>query len=111
MTFSEMLIPSIVTGVGASMAIPTSANAVIGAVSADAVGKAAGANGLLRELGGVFGVAVAVAVFAAAGSYASPEAFTDGFVAAIAVAGGISLIGAVVSLMPAETQTLETAPR
>ena len=49
------------------------------------VGKAAGANSMMRELGGVFGIAVAVAVFAGAGSYASPEAFLDGFAPAIAV--------------------------
>ena len=34
---------------------------------------------MMRELGGVFGIAVAVAVFAGAGSFASAEAFTDGF--------------------------------
>ena len=33
-------------------------------------GKAAGANSMMRELGGVFGIALMVAVFAAAGSYA-----------------------------------------
>ena len=37
-----------------------------------ALGKAAGANSMMRELGGVFGIAVVVAVFAGAGSYASP---------------------------------------
>ena len=42
-----------------------------------AIGKAAGVNSTLRELGGVFGIAVAVAVFAAAGGYAA--AFSDGF--------------------------------
>jgi EmrB/QacA subfamily drug resistance transporter len=96
--FGELVAPSIVTGLGASMAIPTSANAVVGAVATGAVGKAAGANGLLRELGGVFGIAIAVAVFAAAGSYASAEAFTDGFAAAIGVAAGLSLVGAVTGL-------------
>jgi EmrB/QacA subfamily drug resistance transporter len=96
--FGELVIPSIVTGVGASMAIPASANAVVGAVATDTVGKAAGANGLLRELGGVFGVAIAVALFAASGSYASAQAFTDGFAAAIGVAAGLSLVGAVAGL-------------
>jgi EmrB/QacA subfamily drug resistance transporter len=96
LAFSEMLAPSIVTGVGASMAIPPSANAVVGAVGSEAVGKAAGANGMLRELGGVFGIAVAVAVFAGAGSYASAQAFSDGFAPAIGVAAGLSLLGAVV---------------
>ena len=53
---------------------------------------------MMRELGGVFGIAVAVAVFAAAGSYASPQAFTDGFTPAILVAAGLSLAGLVAAL-------------
>jgi hypothetical protein len=98
LAFTEMLAPSIVTGLGASAAIPTSANAVVGAVSMDAVGKAAGANGMLRELGGVFGIAVTVAVFAGAGSYASAAAFSDGFAAAIGVAAALSMAGALTGL-------------
>jgi EmrB/QacA subfamily drug resistance transporter len=109
LAFTEMLAPSIVTGLGASAAIPTSANAVVGAVSIDAVGKAAGANGMLRELGGVFGIAVAVAVFAGAGSYVSAAAFSDGFAAAIGVAAVLSLIGAVTGLaLPSRPATQST---
>ncbi|HEX5980828.1 MAG TPA: DHA2 family efflux MFS transporter permease subunit [Thermoleophilaceae bacterium] len=109
LAFTEMLAPSIVTGLGASAAIPTSANAVVGAVSMDAVGKAAGANGMLRELGGVFGIAVAVAVFAGAGSYASAAAFSDGFAAAIGVAAALSLAGAVTALaLPARRASKST---
>ena len=48
----------------------------------------------MRELGGVFGIAVLVAVFSAAGSYASPEAFVDGFGPALGVTAGLSLLGA-----------------
>lgn len=55
LAFSEIVLPSIITGVGASAAIPTSATAVVGAVGLDSVGKAAGANGMLRELGGCSG--------------------------------------------------------
>jgi EmrB/QacA subfamily drug resistance transporter len=108
LAFTEMLAPSIVTGLGASAAIPTSANAVVGAVSMDAVGKAAGANGMLRELGGVFGIAVAVAVFAGAGSYASAAAFSDGFAAAIGVAAALSLAGAVTALALPARRTSES---
>jgi EmrB/QacA subfamily drug resistance transporter len=109
LAFTEMLAPSIVTGLGASAAIPTSANAVVGAVSMDAVGKAAGANGMLRELGGVFGIAVAVAVFAGAGSYASAAAFSDGFAAAIGVAAALSMAGALTGLwLPARTAMQST---
>ena len=99
LAFSELLAPSIVTGIGTSMAIPTSANAVIGAVEMDEVGKAAGANGLLRELGGVFGIAIAVAVFAGAGGYASAEAFSDGFAPTMVVAAVFSVAGAAAGLI------------
>jgi EmrB/QacA subfamily drug resistance transporter len=110
LAFSEMLAPSIVAGVGASAAIPTSANAVVGAVGVEAVGKAAGANGMLRELGGVFGIAVAVAVFAGAGSYASAQAFSDGFAPAIGVAAGLSLAGALAGLaLPARRSERESS--
>jgi EmrB/QacA subfamily drug resistance transporter len=98
LSFAETLAPSIVMGIGASTAIPTSANAVVGAVARDAVGKAAGANGMMRELGGVFGIAVAVAVFAGLGSYASAQAFSDGFAPAMGVAAALSLAGAVTGL-------------
>jgi EmrB/QacA subfamily drug resistance transporter len=94
MAYSQMLGPFIVGGVGVSMAIPAAQNSVVGAVSLAAVGKAAGTNSMMRELGGVFGIAVAVAVFAAAGSYVSAQAFVEGFEPAILVAAGLSLAGA-----------------
>ncbi len=95
LAYSELILPLVNTGVGASLAIPPAASAVVGAVAHDEVGKAAGANGMLRELGGVFGIAIAVAVFAAAGSYGSAQAFTDRFASAIGVAAALSLLGAV----------------
>src|SRR5215217_8061073 len=86
MTYSQMVVPFVVAGVGVSMAIPAAQNSVVGSVGIEAVGKAAGTNSMMRELGGVFGIAVVVAVFASAGGYGSPEDFTDGFAPAIAVA-------------------------
>ena len=68
---------------------------VLGSVAQEAVGKAAGTNSVMRELGGVFGIAIAVAVFAGAGSYASPQAFVDGFGPAAGVAAALALVGAV----------------
>ena len=98
LAYSQMLAPFIVAGVGISMAIPAAQNSVVGSIGIDAIGKAAGANSMMRELGGVFGVAIAVAVFAATGSYASPSAFTDGFGPAIGVAAALALAGAVAGL-------------
>jgi EmrB/QacA subfamily drug resistance transporter len=98
MAYGELVPPLIVAGIGVSMAIPSAQNSVVGAVPLEGVGKAAGANSMMRELGGVFGIAVAVAVFAGAGSYASAQAFTDGFAPAIGVAATLSLAGALAGL-------------
>ena len=105
------MLPSIVAGVGVSMAIPSAQNSVVGSVDVKDVGKAAGANSMMRELGGVFGIAVAVAVFAGAGSFASPEAFLDGFGPAIAVVAVLSLVGAIVALgLPGRRRADDAAP-
>jgi EmrB/QacA subfamily drug resistance transporter len=96
--YSHMLAPFIIAGVGVSMAIPSAQNSVVGDFGEAEVGKAAGANSMMRELGGVFGIAIAVAVFAASGSYASPASFVSGFGPAIGVAAGLSMIGAVAGL-------------
>jgi EmrB/QacA subfamily drug resistance transporter len=109
--YSEMLAPFIVAGVGVSMAIPSAQNSVVGSVAIDAIGKAAGVNSMMRELGGVFGIAVVVAVFAGAGGYASAHAFTDGFGPAIGVAAGFALAGAVAGLaLPGRRRTAVIAP-
>ena len=111
LTYSEFLVPSIVAGVGVSMAIPSAQNSVVGAFSVEEVGKAAGANSMMRELGGVFGVAVAAAVFSGAGSFASPDAFLDGFAPAVAVLAGFSVIGAVIALaLPGRREPAVSAP-
>jgi EmrB/QacA subfamily drug resistance transporter len=96
--YSHMLAPFIIAGVGVSMAIPSAQNSVVGSVESGALGKAAGVNSMMRELGGVFGIAVVVAVFAAAGGYATARAFTDGFGPAIGVSAGFALAGALSAL-------------
>jgi EmrB/QacA subfamily drug resistance transporter len=112
LAYGEMIPPLVVAGIGASMAIPPAASSVVGAVAHDEVGKAAGANSMLRELGGVFGIAILVAAFAGAGSYASAEAFSDGFAPAIAVSAVLSLVGAIAGLgLPGRRQATEAARR
>jgi EmrB/QacA subfamily drug resistance transporter len=109
--YGQLVVPLVVAGVGVSMAIPAAQNSVLGSVEESALGKAAGTNSMMRELGGVFGIAVAVAVFAGAGSFASPDAFTDGFEPAITVAAGLSLTGAIAGLaLPGGRPILEPVP-
>jgi hypothetical protein len=54
LSYSEFVLPSIVAGVVVSMAIPSAQNSVVGAVAENDLGKAAGANSMMREFGGVF---------------------------------------------------------
>ena len=102
MPYGELIPPLMVAGVGISMSFPAAQNSVISAVPPDAIGKASGTNNTMREMGGVFGIAISVAVFAALGSYASPGEFTDGFVGAMGVSAGLSLLAALAgSFLPA----------
>jgi EmrB/QacA subfamily drug resistance transporter len=98
MSYTAMIAPLVVAGIGVSMAIPTAQSAVVGAVEHGAIGKAAGANSMMRELGGVFGIAVVVAIFAGFGGYGSTSEFVDGFVPAVAAGAVLSFLGAVVAL-------------
>ena len=68
------------------------------AVRPEEEGKASGANNAIREVGGVFGVAVLASVFSANGSYASPQAYVDGLVPAMAIGAAVVAVAAVVAL-------------
>jgi EmrB/QacA subfamily drug resistance transporter len=96
--YGELVAPLILAGVGISMAIPPAQNVVMGAVQPVELGKASGTFSMMRQLGGAFGLAVAVALFSGTGSYASPEAFSSGFGPALAVSAGLSLCGAVAGM-------------
>jgi EmrB/QacA subfamily drug resistance transporter len=98
LAYPAMVPPMVLAGCGVSMAMPATQNAAIGAVPRDAVGKASGTFNTLRQLGGTFGIAILAAVFAAAGGYASAQAFSDGFAAATGVAAAMSLAGAAAGL-------------
>ena len=103
--YGRLVAPLVVAGVGIAMCFPTTANAVVASVPANDAGVAAGANNALREVGGVFGVAILAAVFAANGSYASSAAFIDGFQAAMVVAALVPLVGTVAAVMaPSKAQ-------
>jgi EmrB/QacA subfamily drug resistance transporter len=98
LSFAQMVPPLILAGVGISMAIPAAQNAVMSAVAPSEIGKASGTFSTMRQLGGAFGVAILVAVFAGTGSYASAQAFTNGFAPALGVSAVLSLLGALAGL-------------
>jgi EmrB/QacA subfamily drug resistance transporter len=94
----QIVAPLILSGTGVAMSLPAAQSSVLTSVGPQDIGKASGTFSTLRQLGGAFGVAALVAMFASAGSYASAQAFSDGFVAATAAGAGLSLIGAAAGL-------------
>ena len=96
--YSALVAPFVMGGTGMALVFAPSANAVLRSVRPREAGQASGATNAIRELGGVMGVAVLASVFSGAGSYASPEAFTDGLVAALPVGAAVLALGAVAAL-------------
>jgi EmrB/QacA subfamily drug resistance transporter len=92
--YATMIAPLVVAGVGVSMAMPAVQNAVLGSVDVVEMGKASGVFNMGRFLGGMFGIALLVAVFSANGGSGSPATFSAGFAAAMMVAAALSLLGA-----------------
>ncbi|HEU5008371.1 MAG TPA: DHA2 family efflux MFS transporter permease subunit [Jatrophihabitantaceae bacterium] len=82
-----------VAGVGISLCFPTVANAVVGSVPPAEMGMASGTNSSLREIGGVFGIAILASVFAHSGVYSSPSAFVDHFTHAVWLGAAFSVVG------------------
>jgi len=100
-SYSTLVPAFIVSGIGMAMFFAPVATMVLGTVRRDEEGIASGATNALRELGGVFGVAVLASVFSAHGGYASGQAFVDGLRPAVAVgAGGVALAALVLLAAP-----------
>jgi EmrB/QacA subfamily drug resistance transporter len=106
--YLEIVGPLLVSGMGNSLVFAAVQNAVIAAAGPQQLGVSAGVNSMLRELGGVFGIAALAAVFAARGGYTSPLAFARGFSSAIAAAACLAVAGA---LAGAAVARRRAAPR
>jgi EmrB/QacA subfamily drug resistance transporter len=95
-----LLVPAFVlSGMGMGLFFAPIANAVLSAVRPEQEGKASGANNTLREIGGVFGVAVLASVFSSHGSYASPQAYVGGLIPAVFVGAAVVAAGAAVAML------------
>jgi EmrB/QacA subfamily drug resistance transporter len=94
-----------IAGVGTSFCFPTVASAIMGSVPLQEAGVASGANSAIRELGGVFGVAVLASVFIHNGGYAGAHAFVHGFTPAVWVAVALSALGIIAGLLTGGRRT------
>jgi EmrB/QacA subfamily drug resistance transporter len=93
--YAELVIPFMLSGIGMALFFAPVANVVLSSVRPEEEGKASGANNAIRELGGVFGVAVLAAIFANAGGYGSGESFVNGMTPAVYVGAALVGLGAI----------------
>ena len=96
--YGAYVLPFIVAGVGISMSLPCVPAAALNAAPEQFLGKAAGVVNTMQLFGATFGVAIATVVFNARGSLDSPTSVSDGFRPALAVAAGLSVLGALSGL-------------
>jgi EmrB/QacA subfamily drug resistance transporter len=93
--YAQLVIPFALSGAGMALFFAPVANVVLSSVARAEEGQASGANNAIRELGGVFGVAVLASIFAHYGGYRDPSSFVDGMNAAVYVGAVIVGLGAV----------------
>jgi EmrB/QacA subfamily drug resistance transporter len=106
--YASFVLPFIVSGVGMSMFWAPIANVVLGSVRSEQEGQASGANNAIRELGGVFGVAVLASVFARYGGYDTGQTFVDGMAPAMWIgAGALGLASVAAFMIPRKKKTAE----
>jgi EmrB/QacA subfamily drug resistance transporter len=95
----QLVAPFVVSGVGMAMFWAPVANVILAAVRKEEEGQASGAQNAIRELGGVFGVAVLASVWSQYGGYESGAAFVDGMLPALWIGAAVVLAGAVAAFM------------
>src|SRR3954454_2964222 len=111
--YVDLVLPFAISGIGMGMFFAPIANIVLGSVRNVEEGQASGANNAIRELGGVFGVAVLASVFAHYGGYTSHQAFTDGLTPAVWVGAAVVALGAVAAFAikrPVRSQVVALEP-
>jgi EmrB/QacA subfamily drug resistance transporter len=93
-----LVLALLVAGVGVSMALPTVPVAVLSAVQPAEMGKASGIAAMMQRFGAVFAIAIVTSVFGAFGGLGSAAGVTSGLRPGVAVAAGLSLLGALTAL-------------
>jgi MFS family permease len=97
--YSSLVPAFVISGIGMALFFAPVANVVLSSVRREEEGKASGANNAIRELGGVFGVAVLASVFSSYGGYESGLTFVDGLVPAVWAGAAVVAVGALAALL------------
>jgi EmrB/QacA subfamily drug resistance transporter len=110
--YADLVAPFILSGIGMGLFFAPVANVVLSSVRPEEEGQASGANNAIRELGGVFGVAVLASIFAGFGGYRTSATFVAGLTPAIWVGAALVAVAALAALaiprrgQPSEVEAL-----
>jgi MFS family permease len=91
--------PLFIAGAGIAIAFPTVTTAVMRSVGPDETAVASGISNTFRQVGAVFGVAIATAIFAAEGGYRTSSEFVDGLSPAFIALGVLCAIGVLAGVL------------
>jgi EmrB/QacA subfamily drug resistance transporter len=97
-TFGDQAIAFVLAGAGMGLVFAPSASALLSVVTPAQAGQASGTNNAIREVGGVFGVAVLSTIFSSSGSLTSTQGFVDGAIPALWVGAAVVAVGALLAL-------------
>jgi EmrB/QacA subfamily drug resistance transporter len=108
--YLELVGPFVISGIGMALFWAPVANVVLSAVRPEEEGQASGSQNAIRELGGVFGVAVLASVWSHYGSYASGTSFVHGMTPALWIGAALVLAGSVAAFaIPSRRRVSEAA--
>jgi MFS family permease len=95
--YSAVVIPFMLSGIGMALFFAPVANVVLSSVRPEEEGQASGASNAIRELGGVFGVAVLASLFSHYGGYGTGASFVHGMTVSVYVGAAVVAVGALAS--------------
>ena len=105
--YLDLVAPFTLSGIGMALFFAPVANVVLSSVRPEEEGRASGANNAIRELGGVFGVAVLSAIFSHYGGYRTGQAFTNGMVPGVYIGAAIVALGSLAAFSIRRSRRVE----
>jgi EmrB/QacA subfamily drug resistance transporter len=112
--YIDLVAPFAISGIGMGMFFAPIANVVLGSVRGVEEGQASGANNAIRELGGVFGVAILASVFSHYGGYSTGTSFVNGMTPAVYVGAAVVALGSLaafaIARRPKRAEVAELEP-
>jgi EmrB/QacA subfamily drug resistance transporter len=114
MPYADLIVPFALSGMGMGLFFAPIANVVLSSVRNEQEGQASGANNAIRELGGVFGVAILASVFSHYGGYGSGTSFVDGMTPAVWIGAAVVAVGSLaafaIRLRPKSAEVVALEP-